>query len=228
MNAVQFPRDCETILIYLAATSLRSAHTRDALHSVCQSKAHADESLTWLVNNGYVFQDAESFELTFSGLHTAQQLQEGTRPTSLRVVADNRPHERAQHAPMPSIDTHPLRAPWDHDPKTTPSRLGLHFVLAFEAPKGVLPIPVLDGDIVGRETDADIHLRHDDYISSRHCRFRVNFENNDPVLSIEDLGSRNGTYVNGARLEKGQLYELQHGTRIHMGSTILIVVKIPY
>ena len=228
MNAVQVPRDSENIVQFLAATSLRSTHTLDALNRICLNEAAAAEALAWLANNGYVYEDCGTYELTFSGMHAAQQLQDGTRSTLRLEPAAPPPRERPLPTTTATIDTHPLRTSAEHGLHTAANRLSLLYVLAFETPKNALPVPVLDGDIVGRQIDADISLRHDDFISSQHCRFRVSLENNEPTLYVEDLGSRNGTFVDGSRLEKGQLYELKHGTRIHMGSTSMIVVKIPY
>lgn len=236
MNAVQIPHDSENIVQFLAATSLRSAHTREALYQICLDEIAAGEALAWLTSNGYVYEDKGSYELTFSGMHAAQQLLDGTRMT-LRTGTSANPSasarsERPTAIPnggmTATIDTHPMRTSAEHNQRTATHRLSLLYVLAFEAPRDALPVPVLDGDILGRQNDADISLRHDNYISGQHCRFRVSIENKEPTLYVEDLGSRNGTFVDGSRLEPGQLYELKHGSRIHLGSTILIVVKIPY
>lgn len=48
----------------------------------------------------------------------------------------------------------------------------------------------------------EVALRIDDrWISRRHCRLTVE----DDELVVEDLGSRHGTYVNGAAITKSQL-----------------------
>ena len=46
--------------------------------------------------------------------------------------------------------------------------------------------------VVGRSTEADLPLA-DDLVSRRHARFTIR----EGVLLLEDLGSRNGTYMNG-------------------------------
>ena len=106
---------------------------------------------------------------------------------------------------MPTLDTHPLRAGAEHPVSTEgESQQALQYLLAFESPRNVLPIPVLNGDILGRFADVDISLHHDEFISSEHCRFTIENERRiSSTLYVEDLGSRNGTSVNGFQLEPG-------------------------
>ncbi len=68
--------------------------------------------------------------------------------------------------------------------------------------------------LVGRSAD-DIPLT-DQTVSRRHARLRP--ENGAWVL--EDLGSANGTYINGVRITKPQ--SLKHGDQIRVGSTLLV------
>jgi len=68
--------------------------------------------------------------------------------------------------------------------------------------------------LVGRSAD-DIPLT-DQTVSRQHARLRP--ENGAWVL--EDLGSANGTYVNGVRITKPQ--SLKHGDQIRVGSTLLV------
>jgi pSer/pThr/pTyr-binding forkhead associated (FHA) protein len=51
--------------------------------------------------------------------------------------------------------------------------------------------------VVGRRDDCDLCVPLAD-VSRRHCQLNCS----DGVLSIRDLGSRNGTYVNGERVEE--------------------------
>src|SRR5512146_2740167 len=60
-----------------------------------------------------------------------------------------------------------------------------------------VPLP-LEGEVVlGRGSDATVELAHAK-ISRRHARVIVGNE-----LRIEDLGSTNGIFVGGTRLERG-------------------------
>ncbi|HUW81351.1 MAG TPA: ATP-binding protein [Phycisphaerae bacterium] len=68
--------------------------------------------------------------------------------------------------------------------------------------------------LVGRSAD-DIPLT-DQTVSRRHACLRP--ENG--AWFLEDLGSANGTYVNGVRITKPQ--SLKHGDQIRVGSTLLV------
>ena len=52
--------------------------------------------------------------------------------------------------------------------------------------------------IVGRDEGLDLQLKHEDGASRRHCRFSV--EGRD--VFVEDLGSSNGTKVNGKKIDR--------------------------
>lgn len=66
--------------------------------------------------------------------------------------------------------------------------------------------------VFGRGRNVGIRLTHDQ-VSRAHCRLIVD----DDQVMIEDLGSSNGTFVNGHRLEKGQQEPVSEGDTIAMG-----------
>jgi hypothetical protein len=70
--------------------------------------------------------------------------------------------------------------------------------------------------VVGRSGDADLILL-EGMVSRRHARFSLEAD----VLSVEDLGSTNGTFVNGEKIRKRRLEE---GDRVLVGTSILKVV----
>jgi pSer/pThr/pTyr-binding forkhead associated (FHA) protein len=71
---------------------------------------------------------------------------------------------------------------------------------------------------VGRSPACDVSVQ-DTYISSRHVRLM----NDAGELSIEDLGSTNGTYVN-QELIKGRV-QLERGDIVQVGGVIFEVVR---
>ena len=68
---------------------------------------------------------------------------------------------------------------------------------------------------MGRGPQNDVPMDADDYASSRHARFEPRRDG----IWIEDIGSTNGTYVNGARLQKPR--RLRPGDMIRIGQTDL-------
>jgi hypothetical protein len=68
--------------------------------------------------------------------------------------------------------------------------------------------------LIGRGADCQLIL-DDDYVSTRHARVVAG----DSGLYIEDLGSTNGTYVNGMRISAPTTITLSDTVRI--GKTVL-------
>ncbi|MER3429425.1 MAG: serine/threonine protein kinase [Blastocatellia bacterium] len=73
-----------------------------------------------------------------------------------------------------------------------------------------------DTFMIGRSEDAHFCLPHDRFFSRHHCLIEIA----PPQAFIRDLGSTNGTFVNGIRIESTYL---KHGDRIQGGETVLEV-----
>jgi len=73
-----------------------------------------------------------------------------------------------------------------------------------------------DTFMIGRSEDAQFCLSQDRYFSRHHCILEIA----PPQAFLRDLGSTNGTYVNGMRVETAHL---KSGDRIQGGETILEV-----
>ncbi|MHB1087240.1 MAG: FHA domain-containing protein [Acidimicrobiales bacterium] len=72
--------------------------------------------------------------------------------------------------------------------------------------------------VIGRSAECDVRL-DDNFLSSRHARVA----NDSGDLSIEDLGSTNGTYVN-QELVKGRVH-LERGDIVQVGGVLFEVVR---
>lgn len=70
---------------------------------------------------------------------------------------------------------------------------------------------------VGRGAESDLSLDGDSTVSSRHATLTRGAEG----LWVEDAGSTNGTFVNGARVTTARL--LQTGDVVRIGHTDLVV-----
>jgi predicted component of type VI protein secretion system len=69
---------------------------------------------------------------------------------------------------------------------------------------------------IGRSREADIPLL-DDRVSRVHCGIRLS----DGEFYLKDLKSRNGTFVNGQRVE--DTIKIKPGDRIQVGSTLFVL-----
>ena len=69
--------------------------------------------------------------------------------------------------------------------------------------------------VVGRREDADFRIPLTD-VSRKHCRF---IQDGD-LLILEDLGSANGTFCNGNRIQN---MELSPGDVVHIGPVQFVV-----
>jgi pSer/pThr/pTyr-binding forkhead associated (FHA) protein len=68
---------------------------------------------------------------------------------------------------------------------------------------------------IGRDGDNTVVVTDDEYISGHHAKVSLTEGN----VIVHDLGSRNGTYLNGTRLTKP--HSVHTGDRIQVGYTVL-------
>src|SRR6266851_3934284 len=73
--------------------------------------------------------------------------------------------------------------------------------------------------LVGRESKRSDLLLNDEAVSRAHVIVR----DNDGELTVEDLSSSNGTYLDGKRLEPGQQYPLRIDQPVYIGASLLTV-----
>jgi pSer/pThr/pTyr-binding forkhead associated (FHA) protein len=100
-----------------------------------------------------------------------------------------------------------------------PSRNARAYALRFISGKyqgGEFPLPE-EGDIViGRSSELDMVLV-EDMVSRRHAKITVT----DGQIFIQDLGSTNGTFVNGEKVKRARIEE---GDRVLVGTSIIKLV----
>lgn len=99
---------------------------------------------------------------------------------------------------------------------TTPS-----FALRFISGKyqgGEFPLVKGREIIIGRSSELDMVLI-EDMVSRRHAKIQAT----DDEIAIMDLGSTNGTFVNGEKIKKARLKE---GDRILIGTSIVKLVTV--
>jgi pSer/pThr/pTyr-binding forkhead associated (FHA) protein len=77
--------------------------------------------------------------------------------------------------------------------------------------------------ILGRHSDTNVHLTFDPAISARHAR--IGYENGQ--FWIEDIGSMNGTYVNGRRIGKNNKVFFKEGDYAELGRATRLYFTLP-
>src|SRR5881394_2436435 len=73
-----------------------------------------------------------------------------------------------------------------------------------------------DTFLIGRSKDAHLCLTDDRFFSRNHCLLEIT----PPHCFLRDLGSTNGTFVNGKRVAEAFL---ENGAHIQGGETVLLV-----
>jgi pSer/pThr/pTyr-binding forkhead associated (FHA) protein len=83
---------------------------------------------------------------------------------------------------------------------------------------GEFPLRMNREIIIGRSSDLDMVLV-EDMVSRRHAKISTN----ETEVFIQDMGSTNGTFVNGEKVTRSQL---QEGDRILVGTSIIKMVAV--
>ncbi|WP_433013028.1 FhaA domain-containing protein [Kribbella sp. CA-294648] len=164
---------------------------------------------------------------TFSGPIEIELTQEDELPTGkFRVVSATVGNQRPQQPPPPPPPTYQpapdpnatvlQSAPVQPPPGPPPVRRG-HPQVMLEVNGRRRPINP-PGVVLGRGTDADIQI-NDPGVSRRHAEIRLMPEGPGGVrVVLVDLGSTNGTLVNGRRAAEA---ELTDGSTVRIGNTTM-------
>jgi pSer/pThr/pTyr-binding forkhead associated (FHA) protein len=105
-----------------------------------------------------------------------------------------------------------------NSPAGGPTRLALRFISG-KYQGGEYPLEEGRQIVIGRSSDLDMVLV-EEMVSRRHAQITMS----GGVITIEDLGSTNGTFVNGEKIQQATLRE---GDRVLVGTSILKVVSVP-
>lgn len=95
-------------------------------------------------------------------------------------------------------------------------RRGSRVAIVRSSTQAGLGFDVRDAVVMGRSEEADIVIE-DPYASDFHLRFVAG----EDGLTLHDLGSTNGTYVNGRRITTPR--ELSRGDSVQVGKTVMEV-----
>ena len=98
-----------------------------------------------------------------------------------------------------------------------PGGLGLSLRVVGDGVFATYPLPAQGEVVLGRSEKVDVIIE-DPSISRRHARLCIG-----PPLTVEDLGSANGTRLGDRRLSQGEVVEIAAGAVIDMGSVMVMV-----
>jgi two-component system, NtrC family, response regulator AtoC len=114
-----------------------------------------------------------------------------------------------------------------HAPSTTkqprfdPDATRLDLIITGESLFLSQPLPATGELVIGRAADADVRVDHPS-VSREHAVLRIG-----APITIEDLGSANGTRLRGRPLAPRQPIEIQPGEVVDLGSVLLVVQPRP-
>ncbi|MBS2014999.1 MAG: sigma 54-interacting transcriptional regulator [Deltaproteobacteria bacterium] len=97
---------------------------------------------------------------------------------------------------------------------------GRRLVAVWHDGSRAVELPPRGALVIGRGDSCDLVVAHTS-VSRRHVKIHVG-----DTLSVEDLSSSNGTWVDGVRLEPGSVVELRPGALLECGA-VLVVVQGP-
>jgi two-component system, NtrC family, response regulator AtoC len=97
--------------------------------------------------------------------------------------------------------------------------------LVVSASSGILclALPTKEALTLGRSRTVDVRVE-DDSVSRHHATLR---SAPDGGRTVEDEGSRNGTFVGGHRLEEGQRMVVSPGMLVQLGSATVLLMRAP-
>jgi transcriptional regulator with PAS, ATPase and Fis domain len=120
---------------------------------------------------------------------------------------------------MPVSPTHPTPTVRDSGAPSRPDGSGLILVTGAGF---ITTFPLVGADLViGRERDCDVSLAHE-ALSRRHAILRLG-----PPMTVQDLGSTNGTRVGNEVSRGGDPLPLSVGDAFHIGRLSFVVVRPP-
>jgi DNA-binding NtrC family response regulator len=101
---------------------------------------------------------------------------------------------------------------------------GFHLLLMSPEVFSSQPLPISGVVSLGRSTKCAVQI--DDAMASReHARIHIGSDGGVPVLTIEDVGSANGTRVRDAVIKPGEPAAILPGEAVIIGSTVIMVLQ---
>ncbi|MGQ9888927.1 MAG: FHA domain-containing protein [Aggregatilineales bacterium] len=97
---------------------------------------------------------------------------------------------------------------------------------AFELRPQDSPRPLVigrKGNDAGLRVDVDLAHSGGEVLGVSRQHLAVRYDAQARVITVTDLGSVNGSYINGQRLHPGEVRALNHGDQLRLGKLVLLV-----
>ncbi len=131
-------------------------------------------------------------------------------------VAPGLPGDAPQYAAAPVATYQPPPFSGVGKPKKGKRGIVARFVIIEPRERRGQAFPISQEFTIGRSSGCSIQILDDTFISSLHCRVYRDEAGN---TLLEDLGSTNGTYLNGDRIRVPK--PIHRGDRVQIGGTIV-------
>lgn len=124
---------------------------------------------------------------------------------------------KKQYVDEKNLDNQPKKLVFDdskREPKKPPMRIPHPYMVIVSGDNAgtTVDIPVDRGLVVGRTRNyAQVIFEQDEFISKKHCE--VYYDSIEDALYVTDY-STNGTWVNGYRLNRNQVYAVEKGSMV--------------
>jgi Protein of unknown function (DUF3662)/FHA domain len=151
---------------------------------------------------------------------TSKPVSAGPRPPAPKPPVTARPTPSASWGPAPTPPTSmPPTPPTSMPPTPPPDPTVARPLTPWLEVNGAKHELVPPGILIGRGSEADLQVI-DPGVSRRHAEIRVAFIGRRYTVTLHDLGSTNGTLVDGTRASFSTLAE---GSAVTVGNTILTI-----
>ena len=124
--------------------------------------------------------------------------------------------DASPYAPAPPATYQPPAFSGKGKPKKGKRGVVARFVIIEPRERRGQAFPISQEFTIGRSSGCSIQILNDTFISSLHCRVYRDEAGN---TLLEDLGSTNGTYLNGDRIRVPK--PIHRGDRVQIGGTIV-------
>jgi pSer/pThr/pTyr-binding forkhead associated (FHA) protein len=138
---------------------------------------------------------------------------EGTEPNESKREVEVETDPTVVYVPIADRAEHPLSP----DEAAHVEGLSGYAIVVERGPRQGMTFVLEGNTTVGRHPESDIFL-NDVTVSRHHCRFVTSGD----VLTVEDSGSTNGTYVNDERVDSAQL---EAGDEVLIGRFHFVVAR---